>query len=381
MYNLTKPQKEIQKAARDFAKGEFDKTLAQELDQSETFPAAVWQRAAELGFAGIQFPEAFAGGGLGLMEAALLAEALCQMDSSMGTAVVDAAQGCECIARFGTDDQQQTFLSPVLEGRRQSAAAFQEADRTIEAPPTATATAESDGWRLDGTKAYVCGAAGADLFVVLCRSEEADPADRAASMFIVEADRPGVSLVADGRRLGGNLTPSAALRLEGVRIGAGHLLGRHGRGMAQLTTYLIERRILQAAQAVGMAQGAMDRAVAYVKQRVQFNRKIAVFEVTRHKIAEMAQAVDTARSLTYTAARAFDRGKADGRMAAMAKLTASAAAVRVADEAIQLHGGYGYMREYDVERFYRDAKALSLTGGTPGELRDVIGAAAIGRIK
>ncbi len=381
MYDLTKSQKEIQKAARDFAKGEFDKTLARDLDRDETFPQSIWRRAAELGFAGIQFPEAFGGGGLGLMEAVLLAEALCQADSSLGAAVLDPAAACAAIARFGTEGQKKSFLEPVLEGRKRSAAAFQEAAVSLAFLPEAAAAAQADGWRLQGVKSYVAGALGADFFVVLCRDAPGDGGAGTASMFIVEAGLAGVSLAPEGRRLGGNLSPGAALHLEGVDLGPEGLLGRRGRGMAQLEAYFTERRILQAAQALGMAQGALDRAVAYAKQRVQFKRKIAVFQVTRHKIAEMALAVEAARALVYAAARAFDRGKADSRLAAAAKSGAAAAAVNAADEAIQIHGGYGYMREYDVERFYRDAKALSLAEGTPEELRDLIGTAVIGKVK
>ena len=381
MYDLTKSQKEIQKAARDFAKGEFDKTLARDLDRDETFPQTIWRRAAELGFTGIQFPEVFGGGGLGLMEAVLLAETLCQADSSLGAAVLDAAAGGAAIARFGTEAQKKSFLEPVLGGRKRSAAAFQEAATSLASLPEATAAAQADGWRLQGVKSYVGGGLGADFFVVLCRDAQGDQDAGTASMFIVEAGLAGVSLAPEGRRLGGNLSPGAALGLEGVDLGPDGLLGRQGRGMVQLEAYFTERRILQAAQTLGMAQGALDRAVAYARQRIQFNRKIAVFQATRHKIAEMALAVDAARALVYAAARAFDRGKADGRMAAAAKLSAAAAAVRAADEAIQIHGGYGYMREYDVERFYRDAKAVSLNEGTPGQLRDLIGTAVVGKVK
>ncbi len=381
MHDLTKSQKEIQKAARDFAKGEFDKTLAQDLDRSQTFPQAIWQRAAELGFIGIQFPEAFGGGGLGLMEAALLAETLCQADSSLGTAVLDAAAGGVCLARFGGQAQKEARLPPLLEGRQRAAAAFQEAGASLRALPRTTAAVHGQGWRLDGAKAYVSGALEADFFLVLARDAGEKGSAETASMFVVEPAMAGISLESEGRRLGGNLSPSATLHLDGVRLGPEALVGRPGRGLAQLEAFLVEQHILQAAQALGMAQGALDRAVAYAKQRVQFSRKIAVFPVTRHKIAAMALGLEEARSLVYAAARAFDRGKADARMAAAAKLSATAAAIQAADDAIQIHGGYGYMREYDVERFYRDAKALSLAHGTPEDLREIIGAAVIGRVK
>lgn len=378
MIELSRAQKQIQKAARDFAKGEFQREMAREAEKEARFPEAVWQRAAELGFVGIQFPEDFSGGGLGLFEAVLLAEALCAMDSSLGLAVMEAAHGAECIARFGSDEQKNRYLRSICEGETCAAAALTEADRGPNGLPAATAVPNGDGWRLSGTKDFVAKAERAGVFVVLALDA---PEAGTAGMFLVDAGSPGITLRPEGRRLGDNFNASAAVDFADVALTAEGLLGKPGKGLAQLESYFIERRILTAGLALGIAQGALERAVDYIKQRVQFSRKIGVFQVTRHKIADMACAVETARSLTYAAARAFDRKRADSRTAALAKLTATEAAIGAADEAIQLHGGYGYMREYDVERSYRDAKALSLTAGAPGDLRDVIGAATIGRIR
>lgn len=378
MIELSRAQQQIQKAARDFAKGEFQRETARDAEKDGRFPEAVWQRAADLGFVGIQLPEAYSGGGLGLFEAVLLAETLCTVDSSLGLAVMEAAHGAECIARFGSEAQKERYLPPICEGRTCAAAALAEADRAPGSLPAAAAVADGDGWRLTGAKDHVSKAERAGVFVVLAVDA---PEAGTAAMFLVDADAPGVHIRPDGRRLGDNLNASASVDFGNVHLTADRLLGRPGRGIEQLETYFVERRILLAGQALGIAQGALDRAVDYVKQRVQFSRKIGVFQVTRHKIAAMALAVETARSLTHAAARAFDRGRADARTAALAKLAATDAAVAAADEAIQLHGGYGYMREYDVERYYRDAKALSLTAGAPGDLRDVVGAATIGRIR
>jgi alkylation response protein AidB-like acyl-CoA dehydrogenase len=381
MIQLTRAQKQVQKAARDFAKGEFDRETARETEKIGRFPGDVFRRAAELGFVGIQLPEAYAGGGMGLLEAVLLAETLCALDGSLGQAVCDAAHGAECVARFGSEDQKKIFLPPILEGRTAVAAAFVEAERGISSAPAATAAPDGEGWILNGTKHFVANAERAEIFLTLAATPNGTDETATASMFIVNAKASGIRLTDEGRRLGGNLLGGAEVVFEGVRLASDRLLGKPGRGLAQLDAYYTERRILLAGQALGLAQGALERAAAYVRQRVQFNRKIGAFAVIRHKIAELAARVEAARRVVYHAAAAFDAGQADARTAAIAKLTAADAAIAAADAAIQLHGGYGYMREYDVERYYREAKALSLTAGAPGDLRDVIGAAVIGKLK
>ena len=381
MIQLTRAQKQVQKAARDFAKGEFDCETAREAEKIGRFPEDVFRRAAELGFVGIQLPEPYAGGGMGLLEAVLLAETLCTMDASLGQAVCDAGHGAECIARFGSEDQKERFLPPILEGRSGMAVAFVEAERGISSLPATTAAPDGEGWTLQGTKCFVANAQWAQIFLTLATTSDGADEAATASMFIVDAGAAGLRVTDEGRRLGGNLLGGAEVTFKGVRLAPDRLLGTPGQGLAQLAAYFIERRILLAGQAIGLAQGAMDRAVDYVRNRVQFNRKIGVFAVIRHKIADLAARVETARLAVYQAAAAFDAGQADARTAAIAKLTASEAAIASADTAIQLHGGYGYMREYDVERYYREAKALSLTAGAPGDLRDVIGHAVIGKLK
>jgi len=381
MIQLTRAQKQVQKAARDFAKGEFDRETAREAEKIGQFPEEVFQRAAALGFVGIQLPEAYSGGGMGLLEAVLLAETLCALDGSLGQAVCEAGHGAECIARFGSQDQQERFLPPILEGRTAVAVAFVEAGRGISSAPAATAAPDDKGWLLNGTKHFVSNAERAGIFLTLAATPAGADETGAASMFIVDADAAGIRVTDEGRRLGGNLTGGAEVTFDEVRLTPDRLLGKPGRGLAQLEAYYMERRILLAGQALGLAQGALERAVAYVRQRVQFSRKIGAFAVTRHKIADLAARVEAARLTVYQAAAAFDAGQADARTAAIAKLTAAEAAIAAADEAIQLHGGYGYMREYDVERYYREAKALSLTAGAPGDLRDVVGASVIGKLK
>jgi alkylation response protein AidB-like acyl-CoA dehydrogenase len=197
----------------------------------------------------------------------------------------------------------------------------------------------------------------------------------------VEGDREGIAVRAAGRKLGANMVATADLTFTDVIIPAANLLGQEGRGLAQAEAFFEEAGILIAAQCVGTAAGAFDRALAYVKEREQFNRKLAVFEITRQKIAEMAMKVAQARLMTYEAARRCDAGQGLENFGTMARITAARAAVEVADEAIQLFGGYGYMKESEVERFYRDAKVADLTLGGTIHLKNKIAAGVIGKLK
>jgi len=198
---------------------------------------------------------------------------------------------------------------------------------------------------------------------------------------LVEADRKGLSFENNGRRLGANMTPSATMTLTNVKVPEDNLLGREGKGIAQLKSFMDDQMVLLAAQALGVARGAYDRMLDYVKGREQFGKKIARFQVSRHKIAEMVTQIEQAALVTYKAAWTRDRGKADPSLCAMAKMTACRAAMEVGAHTIQLFGGYGYMTEYEVERFYRDAKTLELTAGASASQMDVIAHNAIGRIR
>lgn len=376
MVDLDRSQREIQKAARDFAKGEFDRDLALEMETGGTFPEKIWGKAGDLGFIGLHFPEAFGGGGLGFLEAALVAETFCRQDATIGCALLLAGFGAECLMHCKDDGLKERYLTAVAEGRVGSAPAFSE--EGVGTPPgTVQTSARKEGgvWMIDGTKTNVLNAAHAGIFIVLCRTDKTD-----CSMFVVESDLDGLSLTDQGRRLGLNMTGSAQVQFEGVSVPAENLLGREGGGLQQLELFRADTSVLLAGATVGIAAGAFDRALSYVKEREAFGRKLGAFEITCHKIAEMAAKVETARALTYQAARQHDAGKA-GTLPAMAKMVAARAAVAVADEAIQIYGGYGYMKESEVERFYRDAKAIELMMGGPGEMMRMIANAAIGKLK
>ncbi|MBW2593585.1 MAG: acyl-CoA dehydrogenase family protein [Deltaproteobacteria bacterium] len=379
---MTKPQKEIQKAARAFARGEFDKELAQDMDKKHEFPLKTWEKAADLGFVGIHFDEKHSGGGMGLLENTLIAEEFCRRDSTIGMALTSAGFAAECLVRFAEEELKSKFLPPVAEGQMLSGGAFTEPGRGADISDLKTsAVKQNNEWVLNGTKICMVNGGVAGFYVVLCSTDPDAEATRGSSMFLVEADRKGLTIKNTGDKLGARMIASAEIILENVRVATTHLIGKEGRGYDQAQQFYTECRLLIAAQSLGIALGAFDRALEYVKGREQFGKKIAQFQITRHKFADMETKIEMARLLTYKTAWDFDKGRKSAHGAAMAKIVSARTALEVADEAIQLHGGYGYMTEYDVERFYRDAKIAELYCGNKEALKDIIGKAAIGKIK
>jgi alkylation response protein AidB-like acyl-CoA dehydrogenase len=382
-FELTKSQKEIQKAALEFARGEFDRDLVLELEKKHEFPTRIWQKAASLGFIGLHFPEKYSGQGLGVLENILVAEQLCARDSTMGSAVVLSSFASECILRFGSDEQKKKFLPPVVEGKMLSAGAFTEANHgsDITAMDT-TAVKRNDEWVINGAKMFITNGGLAGFYIVLCQTDrQRVPSHRGLSLILVEADRQGVSAIDVGEKMGIHMMATAEVIYKDVHVPVSNLIGVEGRGFYQVLEFFDESRILIAAQALGIAQGAFDRALNYVKEREQFGSKIASFQVTQHKLADMATKIELARLMTYKAAWNFDQGRIDPKLTSMAKMIAARTAVEVADEAIQLLGGYGYMAEYEVERFYRDAKITEIYEGTKEIQKNTIAGDILGRLK
>ena len=382
-FELNKSQKEIQKAARDFAKGEFDKELALELEKKHEFPKKIWQKAGDLGFIGIHFPEEYSGQGLGVLENILVAEEFCRGDSSIGSAVILSNFASECVLRFGSDELKERLLPPVAEAKMLSAGAFTEPDHGSDITfMDTTAIKDGDEWVINGTKTFITNGGLAGYYTVLCQTDaDVKPSYRGISMLLVEAEREGLSTTDIGAKMGIRLMSTTEVNFKDVRVPGSNLIGKEGKGFYQVLEFFDESRILVAAQALGIAQGAFDRALDYVKQREQFGKKIAEFQVTQHKLADMATKIELSRLITYKAAWNFDQGRIDPKLTSMAKMYAARSAVEVADEAIQLLGGYGYMTEYEVERFYRDAKITEIYEGTKEIQKNTIAGAVVGKLK
>ncbi|RJQ75200.1 MAG: acyl-CoA dehydrogenase [Desulfobacteraceae bacterium] len=376
MLDLNRAQKEIQKAARDFARGEFDKDLALQMEAGGAFPERIWRKAGELGFLGLHFPEQYSGGGLGLLETVLVTETFCRQDASIGSALALSAFGAECLLRFGPEALKQQFLPALAEGRARSGLALTEPGVQADWSALQTrAASDEGGWIVNGRKTYVFEGGPNAFYIVVCRTGPGE-----ISMILIEANRPGVAAHDLGRKVGFNMLRTAHLDLLEVRVPFEHLLGSQGRGVAQLEQFLDEARILLGAVGLGIAAGAFDRALAYVKEREAFGRKLAGFEAIRDKIADMAMKIEAARAIVYAAARRRDAGQA-GILPSAAKMSAARAALEVADQAIQIFGGYGYMKETEVERFYRDAKMTELLLGGPPAVRKKIAEAVIGKLR
>ncbi|SHK94682.1 Acyl-CoA dehydrogenase [Desulfatibacillum alkenivorans DSM 16219] len=382
-FSLNKEQLDLQKAAREFAKGEFDMELARELDAKHEYPTKIWKKAGELGFIGLHFPEKYSGMGYGVLENILVAEELCRGDSSIGACLILAGFASEIILRFGSDAQKEKWLPKVAEAETLSAGAFTEPGHGSDITGMdTTAVLDGDEWVINGTKIFITNGNLAGFFCTLCQTDpDAKPGYRGLSMILVEADREGVSTTSVGDKLGIRMMDTAEVVFKDVRVPKENLIGVEGKGFYQVLEFFDESRILIAAQALGTAQGALDRAVEYVKQREQFGKKLAQFQITQHKLADMATKVELARLMTYKAAWNYDQGKIDPKLTSMAKMFAARTAVEVADEAIQLLGGYGYMREYDVERFYRDAKITEIYEGTKEIQKNTIASSVIGKLK
>lgn len=380
-YTLTKSQKFIQKSALEFAKGEFAKEDSREFEQQGRFPAAIWRKAAELGFIGIHLPEACGGGAMGAFENVLVAEALAGRDSTTGAAVMLTGVAAEWLAGFGTSAQQGELLPAILEGRMLPGVFLAPAMIDLSTDAILLQGTESEGeWRLTGPIDNVINAAGADIYFVLGALRPAAGAESELSMLAV-TNTEKVAIEAPQDMLGLRMTGVAQLRFDDARLPRTHIIGKQNTGLLQTKKTLPGIHLLLAALALGTAQGAFDKALVHTKGREQFGRSIAGFEVTRHKLVEMALQIEQARCLTYQTALQHNAKKSDLKMATMANLAANRAAVAVSYEAIQLLGGYGFTTEYDVERCYRDAKTLQLLSGHGNELKETVAASIVGKLK
>ncbi len=381
-FRLNKEQEAIQKAAREFAKGEFDKEVALEHERTHTFPSEIWKKACELGFMGIHFPEEYGGQEYGIFENALVVEEFCRQDSGIGIALSLADFSSEIILRFGSEQQKEKYLIPITEGNAISSGGFTEPDHGSDITlMDTTAVRRSDEYVINGVKTFITNGTIGDFVIVLCQTDpQAKPTYRGQSVIIVEKETPGYTTADVGEKMGIKMSPTGELSFNDVRVPVSNLLGQENRGFYHVLEFFDESRIEIGAQALGIAQGAFDRALAYTRERTQFGKKLAEFQATQHKLADMAAKIETARLIVNKSAWNFDQGNIDPKLTSIAKMYAARVAVEVADEAIQLFGGYGYMLEYEVERFYRDARITEIYEGTREIQKNTIASALLGKL-
>jgi len=382
-FELTQEQKDIQKTVREFVQEEFDKEKILEWDRSHTFPKELWKKACKLGLIGIHFPKEYGGKGTGVFENILIVEELCRGDSGVGVALSLVDFSSEVILRFGTPEQKRKYLIPVCNGEFISAGAYTEPDHGSDVTLMfTTASRQSDSFVINGGKIFTTNGMIADFFIVLCQTDpSAKPSYRGQSTFIVQRETEGLTITELGGKMGIRMTSTAQLSFNSVKVSLSHLLGKEGKGFYQVLEFFDESRVEIAAQALGIAQGAFDRALDYAKQREQFGNKLVDFQIIQHKLADMATKIETARLLTYKAAWNYDKKRIDPKLTSMAKMFAGKTAVEVTDEAVQILGGYGYLSDYEVERFYRDAKITEIYEGTKEIQKNTIASALIGKLK
>ena len=363
-YTLNAEQKQIVEVAREFARNEFPK-VALECDREEKFPMEIWRKAGELGFMGIFIAPEYRGLGLGCLEHAMVMEEFWRVDPGVGCILLTVF-GAEILGMFGSEEQKKKYLMPVAEGKAIMGCAITEPNAGSDIFGTKTrASRTSDGYRINGSKQFITNGSIADFVLVFCLNnpEAAKPTQR-FSFFIVERGRQGFTANKLKGKMGIRASDTAQLFFDDVAVPAENLVGgTEGAGFMQVMHLFNINRVVAAAQGVGVAQGALDKAVAYAQQRRQFGAPLASFQGLQFKVADMAARVESARCLYQKAAWLLDHGQIDRKLVSIAKLVAGQTAVRVADEALQLHGGYGYMDEYDVQRFYRDAKIVEIYEG------------------
>jgi alkylation response protein AidB-like acyl-CoA dehydrogenase len=381
MFELTAEQRDIKQAAREFAEKEF-KEIARELDVKEEFDDRLWKKAAEFGFIGVFIDEAYGGAGLGHFEQCLIIEEFARVDGGIAQCMVASYFGTQLIKLFGTEEQKQKYLPAVCAGQWRAGMASTEPDAGSDvAAITTTAIKDGEEYVIAGNKMFITNATKGDFLLVLCVTDPKNPKKHnRMSTIIVETNRPGY----EANRLHGKLSircsDTGEVTFKDVRVPKENLVGEEGKGFYQLMDFFNRARLDGGgALAIGTAQGALESAISHVKKRKAFGGTLAAMPVVQTKIAEMATLLEAGRSLLYRAAMGVDRGEADPALIAMAKWYTCEIAVKIADEAIQLHGGYGILEEYGVAHYWRDAKVLEIFEGTKEVEKILIGKKILGK--
>jgi alkylation response protein AidB-like acyl-CoA dehydrogenase len=374
-FSLTEEQRAVRTTAREFAENEVE-PVAREHEESGEWPREVWKRAVETGLIGVSIPEEYGGAGMGQVEASIFAEEIAYADAGM-LAAIGTEFGTRMIAEYGTEAQKEWILEGVTSGDLIGALGNTEPAHGSNAAGIET-TAEKDGdeYVIDGVKTFITHATIADYVLTMARTGEAGHGG--ISAFIVETDRDGFEVESEIHKMGWNASETAQIRYDGVRVPEENLVGYEDAGFYQLMEFFEEERVGIAAQALGIARRCLDEAVEYAGDREQFDRKIQQFQAVQHKLADMAVKVENAKRLTYDAAARIDRDEKPTKLASMAKLYASEVAEEVASDAMQLHGGNGYTRDYPVERQYRHAKIYQIGEGTSEIQRNIIAKELLG---
>ena len=370
-FELSEEQHQIKMSVREFAEAEIAPHVM-EWDELQHFPVELQPKMADLGFLGVIFPEEYGGAGMGYVEYATIIEELSRVDGSVGISV--AAHNSLCsnhIFKYGSEDQKKKFLTPLASGAHLGAWGLTEPSAGSDASGTKSTAVRTDGgWIVNGSKNFITHAIHADTCVAMAVTDRAQRS-KGISAFIFEKGRQGFSPSKKENKLGLRASETASVVFEDCFVPDENLLGEEGNGFVNAMEILDGGRISIAALAVGIAQGAFESAVRYAKERQQFGKPISEFQAIQFKLATMATQIDAARLLMYRAASLKDQGKKTTKESSMAKLFASEISVEVCEEAIQIHGGYGYTKDYPAEKYWRDSKLCTIGEGT-SEIQRII---------
>ncbi|WGV59713.1 acyl-CoA dehydrogenase [Brevibacillus brevis] len=370
-FQLTEEYDMMRKMIRDFAENQVAPTAA-ERDEEECFDRSIFEQMAELGLTGIPWPEQYGGAGADYLSYVIAVEELSRVDASIGvTLSAHVSLASWPIYKFGTEEQKQTFLRPLAEGKKMGAYCLTEAGSGSDsAGMRTTAVRDGDHYILNGTKIFITNAGEAEIYIVFAVTQP-ELNHKGITAFIVEKGMDGFTMGKKEKKLGIRSSPTLAVNFEDVRVPVENRLGEEGQGFKIAMMTLDGGRNGIAAQALGIAQGAYEHARNYAKERSQFGKPIASLQAIQFKLADMATKIEASRLLTYQAAWLEDQGLPYGKASAMSKVFAGDTAMEVTTEAVQVFGGYGYTREYPVERFMRDAKITQIYEGT-NEIQRVV---------
>jgi alkylation response protein AidB-like acyl-CoA dehydrogenase len=371
-FELNEDQLQVKHSIREFAESEI-RPYALEWDETQHFPDELRPKLAELGLMGIIFPEQYGGSGMGYVEYATIIEELGRVDGSVGLSV--AAHNSLCsnhIFMFGNEEQKQKYLNPLTQGETWGAWGLTESQAGSDASGTRTNAIRSNGgWKVNGSKNFITHAITGNTLVAVAVTDK-EKGNKGISAFIFDKSMEGFRSDKKENKLGMRASETASVVFEDCYVPGENLLGNEGEGFLQAMQILDGGRISIAALSVGIAQGAYEAAVKYAKERQQFGKPISEFQAIQFKLADMATQIECSRLLTLQAAALKDAGKSVTQKSAMAKLYASEVAVRVSEESIQIHGGYGYTKDYPAEKYWRDSKLLTIGEGTSEIQRLVI---------
>ena len=363
-FDLTEEMKMLRDMAYRFAQQEFTEFI-HECDTRETYTPEIVKKAAQNGLVAAWAPEAYGGAGAGSLGVAVITEQLSRVDMGIGLNIVVASFGCEAINLYGSEAQKQTYIAPVCRGEWISAGAFTEPDAGTDVAGYRTrAVTDGDDYVINGNKMFITNGTVCDFYVVQCLTHPDAPRHHRFSMVIVPADTPGVTRAKISGKLGIRASDTGEVSFEDVRVPRKNVVGEEGRGFYQLMHFFDTTRPMVAAQGLGLSQACLDASLRYAGERTVFGAPLSGYQLTQAKLTEMAIRIEALRGLVYRAAWLIDQGRPDFRLAAMAKYYGGETAVFCANAALEIHGGYGYIDEYDVQRYYRDAKILELYEGT-----------------